>query len=125
MLKEGCRVECLQLADIECLQTALARYKVIAWRIKRLIWLGLTLPDLLADLLLEPGEWRAAFIMNKKRMPRQTPTLDTVMRLIAQRGRFLGRKSDGKPSARTIWLGMQEIAVFVEGARYARQFNDE
>ena len=26
--------------------------------------------------------------------------------------------------AKTIWLGMQEIADFVEGARYARQFND-
>lgn len=30
----------------------------------------------------------------------------------------------GEPGARTIWLGMQKIAVFVEGARYARQFND-
>ncbi|WP_232229835.1 IS4 family transposase [Polaromonas glacialis] len=28
------------------------------------------------------------------------------------------------PGARTMCLGMQEIAVFVEGARYARQFND-
>ena len=62
--------------------------------------------------------------MNKKPVPRQTPALDTVMRLMAQNGRFLGRKSDGEPSAKMIWLGMQEIAVFVEGARYARQFND-
>jgi hypothetical protein len=39
-------------------------------------------------------------------------------------GGFLGRKHDGEPGARTIWLGTQEIAVFVKGARYARQFND-
>ncbi|MDO8719393.1 MAG: IS4 family transposase [Polaromonas sp.] len=39
-------------------------------------------------------------------------------------GGFFGRKHDGEPGARTIWLGTQEIAVFVKGARYARQFND-
>ena len=116
--------ERLQLADTERLQTTPALYMVIAWRINRLMRLGHTLPDLPADLLFEPDEWRAAFILNKKPVPRQTPTLNTVVRLIAQRGGFLGRKHDGEPGARTIWLGMQEIAVFVEGARYARQFND-
>jgi hypothetical protein len=83
-----------------------------------------SLSDLPADLLFEPDEWRAAFILNKKPVPKQTPTLNTVVRLIAQRGGFLGRKHDGEPGAKTIWLGMREIAVFVEGARYARQFND-
>ena len=102
----------------------LALYMVIAWRINRLMRLGRTLPDLPADLLFAPDEWRAAFILNKKPVPRQTPTLNTVVRLIAQRGGFLGRKHDGEPGARTIWLGMQEIAVFVEGARDARQFNE-
>ena len=48
-----------------------------------------------------------------------------MVRLIAQRGGFLGRKHDGEPGARTIWLGMQEIAVFVVGTRYARQLKDE
>jgi hypothetical protein len=42
------------------------------------------------------------------------------VRLIAQRGGFLGRKSDGEPGARTLWQGMREIAVFVDGIRYAR-----
>lgn len=125
VLKEGCRVERLQLADTERLQTALALYMVIAWRINRLMRLGRTLPDLPADLLFETDEWRAAFILNKKPVPKQVPTLNTVVRLIAQRGGFLGRKHDGEPGAKTIWLGMQEIAVFVEGARYARQLNEE
>ena len=83
VLKEGCRVERLQLADTERLQTALALYMVIAWRINRLMRLGRTLPDLPADLLFEPDEWRAAFILNKKPVPKQTPTLNTVVRLIA------------------------------------------
>ena len=54
VLKEGCRVERLQLADTDRLQTALALYMVIAWRINRLMRLGRTLPDLPADLLFEP-----------------------------------------------------------------------
>jgi len=52
------------------------------------------------------------------------PTFNAVVRSIAQRGGFQGKKHDGEPGARTIWLGMQAIAVFVEGARYARQLND-
>jgi hypothetical protein len=97
---------------------------VIAWRINRLMRLGRTLPDLPTGLLFEPDEWRAAFILNKKPVPKQVPALNTVVRLIAQRGGFLGRKHDGEPGARSLWLGMQEIAVFVEGARYARRFSE-
>ena len=124
VLKEGCRVERLQLADTDRLQTALALYMVIAWRINRLMRLGRTLPDLPADLVFEADEWRAAFILNKKPVPKTVPPLNTVLRLVAQRGGFLARRHDGEPGAKTIWLGLQEIAVFVEGARYARQFGE-
>jgi hypothetical protein len=119
----GCRVERLQLADTDRLQTALALY-MVAWRINRLMRLGRTLPDLPADLVFEADEWRAAFILNKKPVPKTVPPLNTVLRLIAQRGGFLARRHDGEPGAKTIWLGLQEIAVFVEGARYARQFGE-
>ncbi len=105
-------------------QTALALYMVIAWRINRLMRLGRTLPDLPADLVFEADEWRAAFILNKKPVPKTVPPLNTVLRLVAQRGGFLARRHDGEPGAKTIWLGLQEIAVFVEGARYARQFGE-
>lgn len=125
VLKEGCRIEAMQLGHIERLQTALALYMVIAWRINRLMRLGRALPELPADLLFEPDEWRAAFILNKKPAPKEVPPLNTVIRLIAQRGGFLGRKGDGEPGAKTLWLGMQDIAVFVEGMRYARQFSQE
>jgi hypothetical protein len=121
ILKEGCRVERLQLADTGRLQTALALYLIIAWRINRLMRLGRTLPDLPADLLFEPDEWRAAFILNKKPLPQGVPTLNTVVRLIARRGGFLGRKCDGEPGVKAIWPGLRDIAVFVEGMRYARE----
>ena len=108
------------------LETALALYMVIAWRINRLMRLGRELPDLPADLMFETDEWRAAFILNKKpAVPKTVPPLNTIVRLIAQRGGFLGRKHDGEPGVKTIWrLGMQDIATFVEGARYAREFGE-
>jgi hypothetical protein len=80
-----------------------------------------TLADLPADLLFEDDEWRAAFILNKKAALKTVPALNTVIRLIAQLGGFLGRKSDGEPGAKTIWLGMRDVAVFVQGARFARE----
>jgi hypothetical protein len=121
VLKEGCRVERLQLGDSDRLQTALALYMVIAWRINRLMRLGRALGDLPADLVFETDEWKAAFILNKKPAPKAVPELNTVLRLIAQRGGFLARKGDGEPGVKSIWLGMQDVAVFVEGLRYARQ----
>ena len=83
--------------------------------------LGRTLPELPADLLLETQEWHAAFILNKKKPPKEVPQLNTVLRLIAQRGGFLARKGDGEPGAKTIWLGMQDVAAFVAGVRYMRE----
>ncbi len=71
VLKEVCRVERLQLGDTGRVQTALALYMIMAWRINRLMRLGRNLPDLPADLLFETDEWRAAFILNKKKALRR------------------------------------------------------
>ena len=48
-----------------------------------------------------------------------------LSRLVCNGMGFLGRKGDGEPGAKTLWLGLQEIAIFVEGARYAREFSAE
>lgn len=53
--------------------------------------------------------------------PKDVPTLNTVVRLVAQLSGFLGRKDDGEPGAKTIWQGLREIAVFVQGVRFAGQ----
>ena len=119
-MKEGCRIEALQLGCAERIETALALYLVVAWRVNRLMRLGRSLPELPADLLFETEEWQAAYILNKKPVPKKTPDLNSVVRLIAQLGGFLGRKGDGEPGAKTLWLGLRDIAVFVEGVRFAR-----
>jgi hypothetical protein len=121
VLKEGCRVEALQLGTMERIERALALFLVVAWRIARLMRLGRTLPDLDAALLLEPEEWQAAYILAKKPLPKQPPRLNEVLRLIARSGGFLGRKRDGEPGVKTIWLGLQRIMDFAAGIKFARE----
>ncbi len=50
-----------------------------------------------------------AFAMLKKPAPTHPPTLNQVIRAIAMLGGFLGRKSDGEPGAKTLWIGMQRL----------------
>jgi hypothetical protein len=121
ILKNGCRVEALQLSTMERLERALALLVVVAWRIARLMRLGRTCPDMEAELLFDRDEWQAAFILNKKRVPTRPPRLNEVVRLVAKLGGFLARKGDGEPGAKTLWQGLQRVMDFAAGLRYARE----
>ena len=123
VLKNGCRVEAMQLATVQRLERALALFMVVAWRIARLMRLGRTCPDLEAELLFERDEWEAAFILNKKKLPKQPPRLNEVVRLVAMLGGFLARKGDGEPGVKTIWQGLQRVMDFAAGLSYAREIH--
>lgn len=125
VLKNGCRVEALQLASIDRIERALALFMVVAWRIARLMRLGRTCPDLDAGLMFEPDEWRAAFILNRKTPPAAPPRLNEVVRLVAMLGGFLARKGDGEPGVKTIWQGLQRVMDFAAGIKYARKIGHE
>jgi hypothetical protein len=56
----------------------------------------------------------------KKKPPATPPGLSEVMRLVAQAGGFLGRKGDGHPGAKVLWLGMQALHLCAEGLRAGR-----
>ena len=83
--------------------------------------LGRACPDLNAQLMFEPDEWQAAYILNKKRPPDTPPTFNEVVRLVARLGGFLARTGDGEPGVKTIWLGMQRILDFAAGVRFSRE----
>ena len=119
VLKNGCRVETLQLAAIGKIELALAVYMVVAWRLARMMRLGRIHPDLDAALLFSTEEWQAAYILAKKPVPRTPPSTREVIRRIAGLGGFLGRKGDGEPGVKTLWLGWQRVRDFVEGLEYA------
>lgn len=109
VLKNGCEVESLQLSDIDRLERALALYMIVAWRVTYLMRLGRTCPDLDAALFFDPDEIRGAYLLMKKPLPKEPPRLNEVVRLIAQLGGFLARKSDGEPGAKTLWQGLQRV----------------
>ena len=46
VLKNGCRIEALQLGCVDKLERALVLYMVVAWRIARQMRLGRSCPDL-------------------------------------------------------------------------------
>jgi hypothetical protein len=120
VLKNGCEVEALQLSSIERLERALALFMVVAWRITYLMRKGRTCPDLAASLFFDPDEIRGAHLLTKRKMPATPPTLNEVVRMIAQVGGFLGRKSDGEPGAKTIWRGLDQVFAAAETLRALR-----
>lgn len=121
VLKNGCEIEALQLSAIDRIERALALFMVVAWRVTYLMRLGRTCPDLDASLFFDADEIRGAHLLTKKKMPTTPPTLSQVVRLIAQVGGFLGRKSDGEPGAKTIWRGLDQVMTAAETLRALRE----
>jgi hypothetical protein len=113
ILKSGCRVEMLQLGTLERLERALVIYLIIAWRILHLVTWGRNCPNLPCDVVFDPEEWQAAWIVAHRSPPPQTPpTLNAMVRLIAGFGGFLGRKHDSHPGPKAIWEGMLKVRAF-------------
>lgn len=121
-LKTGCRVESLQLASMERIERALAVYLVVSWRIGLLMRLGRVSPNWDAETLLAREEWQAAWILARKPVPKQTPSLREALHMIARQGGFLGRKGDGEPGVKTLWNGLQKIAACVLGMRFQQTY---
>lgn len=82
---------------------------------------GRTCPDLDAALFFDPDEIRGAHLLAKKKLPTTTPTVNEVVRLIAQIGGFLARKSDGEPGAKTIWRGLDKVLTAADTLRALRE----
>ncbi len=114
VLKSGCRIEKLQLETLQRLEPVLACYMIVAWRVLFLTMLGRACPEMPCDVVFDPAEWRAVYIVTQRQPPPDTPpTLDQRVRMVAGLGGFLGRKSDGFPDPQTLWIGLQRAADFV------------
>jgi len=113
ILKSGCRVEELQLEHIDRLETALALYQIISWRVLYLTMLGRECSELPCDLVFSDDEWKSAYIVSTRERPPETPpTIGTMIRIVAGFGGFLNRKRDRFPGPQTIWIGLQRCQDF-------------
>ena len=115
ILKSGCKVEELQLEEQYRLEPCIALYMIIAWRVLFLVMLGRKCPDLPAEAVFDKDECEILYIMkNKKKPPNQSPKLNYVLKMIASFGGYLGRKNDGEPGPKHIWIGLRRLADFTD-----------
>jgi hypothetical protein len=110
-LKSGCKVEERQLGHADRIETCLGIDMVVAWRIFHLAKLGRETPDVACTVFFEEAEWKAlvAHITQNPNSPDHPPTLREAIRMLASLGGFLGRKGDGEPGTKSLWLGLQRL----------------
>lgn len=98
VLKNGCKIEELQLRALERLEVALALFMICAWRIDRLMRLGRHCPEREAAVVFEPDEIRAAYAANKRPVPEGEPARLGGGDAADRHGRRLSRKEGRRGS---------------------------
>jgi hypothetical protein len=116
ILKSGCQIEQLYLQTKSRLQTALALYMIVAWRILQFTRLGRASPDLPCTVLFSALEWQTVVSHFTRRLPDAPPSLQTVIRLVGRLGGYVGRRGDGEPGIQALWIGLSRLRDMVQGA---------
>ena len=87
---------------------------IVAWRVAYLMMLGRECPDLPCDVAFDEDEWKTAYtVVNNQPPPKKPPSLKTMVELVASLGGYLGRKCDGEPGPKAIWVGIQRLTDLV------------
>ena len=114
VLKSGCQLKRLHLETDARLLPCLALYMVVAWRVLFALMLGRGCPDASCEIVFDPKEWKAAYAVVKRcQPPAVPPPLGEVVALVASLGGYLGRKHDGPPGPKAMWIGLQRLRDFV------------
>jgi hypothetical protein len=118
VLKSGCKVEESQLETAGRFEPYLALCLIVAWRVMHVMMLGRDCPDLPCDVALGPDEWQAVYAtVTKGPPPAEPPSMKTIVGLIGSLGGWLGRKCDGEPGPKAMWVGMQRMTDLALGWR--------
>ena len=113
VLKSGCRVEELQFRTAEPIQLAIVLYMILAWRVLYVMHLGRECPELPCSVVFEEAEWHSTWVIIKGgHPPKEAPSLNQMVRMVASFGGFLGRNSDGHPGPKSLWTGLCRVQDF-------------
>jgi hypothetical protein len=117
ILKSGYHIEACRLQTASRLIRFVTLMSIIAWRLHWLTLVARSEPDLPCTTILTESEWHVLFTRQNrtKEIPKQPPTLRTVIRWVAQLGGFFGRKSDGEPGSMAIWRGWKRLIDLAMG----------
>ena len=114
VLKSGCAIEKLQLETADRLKVAIALYMIVSYRVLFMIKAGRESPDLPCDTIFEEEEWKTIYMASaKKAPPKIIPRLMEIVLMVAKFGGFKGRKCDGFPGAKTVWIGLGVIRGYL------------
>jgi Transposase DNA-binding/Transposase Tn5 dimerisation domain/Druantia protein DruA len=110
-LKSGCKIEDRQLGYADRIEACLGVDMVVAWRVYHLTKLGREVPNVPCTVFFEEAEWKAlsVYLTQNPMPPDQPPTLNEMTRMTATLGGFLGRKCDGHPGTKSLWIGLQRL----------------
>jgi Transposase Tn5 dimerisation domain/Transposase DNA-binding len=123
VLKSGCKIEELRFEEASRLLGAITVYMIVAWRILYTTFIGRACPTLPCSLLFELDEWQSVYAVVMKTQPPETaPSMEEFIKMIATLGGHRGRKSDGSPGMKTIWIGIQAMYNLAEGWQAYRAF---
>lgn len=82
-------------------------------------------PDSPCTQVFAEKEWQLIYTWQTKSKHERIPTINELVRLLAMRGGFLGRKGDGEPGVETIWRGYVKILNYSEIAAELSALNTE
>jgi hypothetical protein len=106
------------------LLNAMARSRMVAWRIHKITLAGRAYPDVPCEVLFAPREWHTMYPMQYHRHPPQAPpSLRAMVRGLAQLGGFFARTGDGEPGIQAIWQGYQRLHAFIDALETHRRAN--
>jgi hypothetical protein len=123
-LKSGCRLEALRRESWDRLEKAVGMYPSVAARMVALRDRAQQEPDALATVLLSEDECAVLLAQfGKGRAVLRLPLGQAVL-WIGRLGGHLNRKRDGMPGVRTLWRGLRDLTLLVEGWRVARRLEN-
>lgn len=111
ILKSGTKIEQLQLKQASSLQKAIALYSIAGFRIMQLVYQSRIYPAASCEVVLTKAQWHVLYVLvhRSNDIPLQPPSLSEAVMWIGRLGGHLGRKSDGPPGLKTVWLGYQRV----------------
>ena len=107
----SCRIEERQHHTARALENCLAIDMGIAARILHLTWIGRTCPDIPCTVYFENNQWKAmyCFLNKTPTPPKKVPSIREFIGWVARLGGHLGRKCDGEPGTKSLWIGLPRM----------------
>lgn len=123
-LKSGCHIEALRLKSWEGLVKAVTIYSSVAARIVALRDRAHQEPAAAASVLLSEEECVVLTAKFGVGLAASELTLGQAVLWIGRLGGHLNRKGDGLPGVRSLWRGLRDLALLVDGYRAARRLRE-